>query len=401
MFILLNFLFVCFLHSTTGISFLEEKRLRDDLFLNYSKEIRPVLDLNNQIGITALLTIYSLYELNLDKGHLVTRASLGLFWRDEHLNWEPKNYGNITSIYLDSKYVWMPNIIVCNSEDEANKNSGNTFELILHSNGLIEFMQTKILRTFCDIDVYAYPFDKQICEIWLCIIVQKNIHVTFKNLVQMSYKVFPNYQWDIEMDDTIEKSNDTEPYIHATVYLTRKLKISSVARILPAGVLSILTLCVFLLPPESGEKVSLATTIFLTNVVYLVEMDKTLTSNSKHPALIILFLICLTSLSGIGTIGAIIVCKVQVVNEENSKKEKPVKNAWMTCKKNKVTPINTIDLNQKPTFDLENDYENFKDINNKRIMGSGHRLIDNIFLLISCVTFIIFSVIFTYYFNIP
>lgn len=401
MFILLNFFFVCFLHSATGISFLEEKRLRNDLFLNYSKEIRPVLNLNDQIGITADLSIFSVYELNLDKGQLVTRSSLGLYWRDEHLNWEPNNYGNITSIYLDSKYVWMPNIIICNSEDEANKNGGNTFELILHSNGFIEFLQTKILRTFCDIDVYSYPFDKQICEIWLCIIVQQNIHVTFKRLAQMSYKIFPNYQWDIEMDDTDEESNETDSYIYATMYLTRKLKISCVARILPAGVLSILTLCVFLLPPESGEKVSLATTIFLTNVVYLVEMDKTLTSNSKNPAMIILFLICLTSLSGIGTVGAIIVCKVQVVNEDNSNKEKPVKNAWMTCKKNKVTPITTIDMDQKQTSDLENDSENFKNINKKGIMGSGHRRIDNIFLLISCVTFTIFSVMFTYYFNIP
>ena len=397
MFTLVKFFVISLLHLATCISYFEEKQLRNDLFLNYSQNIRPLLNLNSPVELEVWLVIFSIYDVMLDTGQLISRSTLILHWKDEHLTWIPSNYGNITKIYLTSKEVWMPNVIVCNSEEDSNKNSQDSHELLLNHDGTIEIIQPKILRTFCDMDVYSYPFDRQVCDIWLCIPMQESTHIRFRDMRYFMFEMFPNYQWDVEMNS----NNDSLSDVYATIYLSRKTKLSSVARILPAGILSILTVCVFLLPPESGEKVSLATTVFLTNVVYLVEMDSTLTSNSKSPALIILYLIALTSLSGLGTIGAIIVCKIQISNQDQSDNEKSDSfNDSLISTNNKVTPIKITDEEQNPAaLDLDNPSKKSIQRKKKKNVCCNYRRLDNIFLGLLCVTFIIFSIVFAYYFH--
>ena len=402
MFTLVKFFLIYWLHLATCLSYLEEKQLRNDLFLNYNKDIRPVLDLSNPVEIGVDFFVNSVYDVKLDTGQLITRSELIFSWKDEHLTWIPSNYGNITKIYLTSREVWMPNIVVCNSEEDSNKNGGDSYEVLLFNDGSIEVTQIKILRTFCDIDIYSYPFDKQVCNIWLCISMQESTYIKFNDIYSKMLEYHPNYQWDIKMNDFEKGMNDTFSNVIITMFLSRKTKLSSVARILPVGILSILTICVFLLPPESGEKVSLATTVFLSNVVYLVEMDSTLTSNSKSPALIILYLIALTSLSGLGTIGAIIVCKIQISNQDQSDNEKSDSfNDSLISTNNKVTPIKITDEEQNPAaLDLDNPSKKSIERKKKNNVCCNYRRLDNIILGLLCVTFAIFSIVFGYYFHI-
>ena len=176
------------------------------------------------------------------------------------------------------------------------------------------------------------------------------------------------------MDGISEAMNDSISYVSATMYLSRKTKLSSVARILPAGILSILTVCI----------------------------STTLASNSKSPALIILYLVALTSLSGLGTIGAIIVCKIQISNQDRSDNEKSDSfNDSLTSTNNKVTPIKITDEERNPaTLDLDNPPKKSIQRERKKNVCCNYRRLDNIFLGLLCVTFIIFSIIFAYYFHI-
>ena len=401
MFTLVKFFVIYLLHLATCLSYLEEKRLRNDLFLNYRKDIRPVLNLNNPVEIEALLQIYSVYGLKLDTGQLITRSGLKLKWKNEHLNWIPNNYGNITNIYVPSKEIWMPNVIFCNSVDDSNKNDGDSNEILLYYDGTIEIMQVKTLRTFCDIDVYSYPFDQQFCNISLCVPMQESTHARLKYIYSKKDEEFQNHLWDVEIYGIFNSTIQKYSFAFVQVYLARKTNLSSVVRILPAVILSIITVCVFLLPPESGEKVSLATTVFLTNVVYLVEIDKILTSNSKSPALIILYHLTLTLLCGLSTIGAIIVCKIQISNQDQSDNEKSDNsNDSLISTNNKVTPIKITDEEQNPaTLDLDNPSKKSIQRKKKNNVYSNHRRLDNIFLGFLCVSFMIFSIIFGCFFQ--
>ena len=146
MFTLVKVFVISLLHLATCISYLEEKRLRNDLFLNCCKNIRPVLNLSNPVQIGVLLLIYSIYDVKLDTGQLISRSTLILHWKDEHSTWIPSNYRNITKIYLTSKEVWMPNVIVCNSEEDSNKNSQDSHELLLNHDGIIVFLPNTICK---------------------------------------------------------------------------------------------------------------------------------------------------------------------------------------------------------------------------------------------------------------
>ena len=35
-------------------------------------------------------------------------------WRDEVMTWNPRDFGNITRVFMDSKYIWTPDIRMYN-----------------------------------------------------------------------------------------------------------------------------------------------------------------------------------------------------------------------------------------------------------------------------------------------
>ena len=40
-------------------------------------------------------------------------------WNDYNLRWEPADYGNITSIRVSSERIWVPDLLLYNSADDA------------------------------------------------------------------------------------------------------------------------------------------------------------------------------------------------------------------------------------------------------------------------------------------
>ena len=378
------YFFVGLIHFAFSFTYSDEDRLRKDLFLNYSEEIGPIRSI---INIDAYLEMYQFIDLEITTGIMVTLSRLKVKWEDERLKWRPQDYGNIKKIDVNPSKVWIPKVVVCNSEHNDQENINN---LVVSNDGVISLSYISIMRTICKINIMKYPFDEHNCSIVLCSISQGSRDIGFKRFDLVRKDRIKNSKWDIDMNSTTAKGNLTYYIIIAPVHISRKFTNNTVAMLLPIAVISILTSSVFLLPPESGERVSLATTVFLTNVVYLVEMDKDLSASSLYTPLLLIYLIALTSLSGLSALGTIVVCKLQIVNDASADEQQGKEKIG-----NKVAPMDTPNSEGELTSKIEPSLG----FNVKSKKYRGYRLLDNILFGIIIVSFLIGLTVFLYRFS--
>ncbi|XP_029646614.1 acetylcholine receptor subunit delta-like [Octopus sinensis] len=313
-----------------GVVASKKKDLENKIFRGYEKSQRPVLNDDDVIYVDVSLEIKNILEFEIAKGLMTSNLILGLSWYDANLNWEEEKE-NVSYIKTQLEKVWYPNVQICNSATGKFTFDGDT-GVTLTSNGNTSLYIDRIFNTYCDINVEKYPFDEHNCEISVCFRHQLNTEETLNNFV---YNVTYNpasTQWQYSFND---KGITKDGIITAGVIVHSKRNISSatITTIIPPIMLTLLIISVFLLPAESGEKVSVAITVFLANIVYLSETEKKLGNNSREPSIYLIYLLILTLVSGLSSVGSVIVCKLYVhqtgantnsenVNESNGTKNK-------------------------------------------------------------------------------
>ncbi|XP_042303488.1 5-hydroxytryptamine receptor 3A-like [Sceloporus undulatus] len=88
---------------------------------------------------------------------------LYVIWTNEFLSWNPLDLCNISSIALPAKLLWVPDIFIDERADD-DKYTPSPFINIL-STGRIYFLQSYRLTSSCNLDVHAFPFDQQKCNL--------------------------------------------------------------------------------------------------------------------------------------------------------------------------------------------------------------------------------------------
>ncbi|XP_029646616.2 acetylcholine receptor subunit beta-type acr-2-like [Octopus sinensis] len=366
----------------------DERLLHIKLLSNYNKYIRPVIDLATPVDIYATIMLHTFNDLDLVNNLLTAQYYIGLQWTDENLQWDPSDYNNITNIHLGKENVWKPPIVLCNSMGNSEE-TDDFLEIWIFSNGHVVMYSFKLLNTYCQVNAYTYPFDKHMCEIYMCVALHSTQHTRIKSLHYYDLNWLENYEWDITLHGTVNASNDEFSYAFAPMYLRRKLTIEVIAMLIPSVIMTVLTIFVFLLPPESGKKVFLAMTTFLSNVLYLVQMEKTTPKNSKYPCLLMLYLMLLSMMSGFTAIGSVIISKLYVIQTSDEVKSNSPNENRKRPHANQIADVSIIASAQSNTLNPE-------ERPRKKWLGiSDYNRWDDIFLRISIVISVIVSLIFT------
>lgn len=77
-----------------------ESLLLDTIFKDYDKRSRPVEDYHLAVVVNFSVSFHQILQVD-EKHQVVTSNILRTFiWKDEHLKWNPENYGNITQVQL-------------------------------------------------------------------------------------------------------------------------------------------------------------------------------------------------------------------------------------------------------------------------------------------------------------
>ncbi len=211
----------------------------------------------------------------------------------------------ISSIAFSTKSVWTPEI-TCYNEVGAIYNEQWTYIPVnITSDGQALWMPGGLLTAICPMHVTYYPFDTQSCDLnfgmW-------SSDITSQELVNQSFTQDPfaisHNLWDfvkLESIQTISLYDEStaETYSSVKFRLTMKCKPTYyvVNIVVPCAAMSILNLGVFLLPANSGDRVTLGTTTFLSYTVFLLVVHSELPTTSEHFPLICLYLIGLVIIS--------------------------------------------------------------------------------------------------------
>uniref|UniRef100_A0AC35TZI8 Neur_chan_LBD domain-containing protein n=1 Tax=Rhabditophanes sp. KR3021 TaxID=114890 RepID=A0AC35TZI8_9BILA len=289
----------------------DEERLAIDMFKDYNRLIHP-LPCGNKTSIVVDFGIALILLINIDEKNQVmqTNVWLTLAWNDCQFNWNPSDYGGIESLRVAIDRIWQPDVVLFNNCDGMYETSYLS-NAVVDYKGDITWVPPAIFKSFCRIDVEFFPFDEQVCTL---------IFGSWTYQDEIKFNWYGNKR-SVELNDYSTSSIwdliaapgelvDKQSRVHFQIVIRRKSLFYSVILICPTVLMSFLNICVFYLPAECNEKISLTTSLLLAIVVFLLLVSKLLPPTSDKIPLMAKYLLFTFVLNIITIMSTVIVINV-------------------------------------------------------------------------------------------
>jgi nicotinic acetylcholine receptor len=280
----------------------DAKRLYDDLMVNYNRHRRPAISPNEPTTIKLKLRLSQIIDVHEIDQIMTCSVLLKQVWIDNKLAWNPKNYGGVSVLYVPYEMIWVPDLVLYNNAD-SNYNITISTKATLHYSGQVTWEPPAIFKSLFQIDVQWFPFDEQICTLkygsWTysedlinlelldgdeSIAEEINEHGESENFTVVEDGIdlsdyYPSVEWDIMSRRARRRAKNypsccpgSGAYVDIMYYLVlrRKPLFYTVNLVFPCVGISFLTILVFYLPSDSGEKVSLCISILVALTLFFL-----------------------------------------------------------------------------------------------------------------------------------
>ncbi|XP_074845131.1 neuronal acetylcholine receptor subunit alpha-2 [Carettochelys insculpta] len=218
---------------------------------------------------------------------MTTNVWLKQEWSDYKLRWNPGDFDNVTSIRVPSEMIWIPDIVLYNNADGEFAVTHMT-KAHLFSDGKVKWMPPAIYKSSCSIDVTFFPFDQQNCKMkfgsWTYDKAKIDLETMERDVDLKDY--WESGEWAIitAVGTYNTKKYDccTEIYPDITFcFIIRRLPLFyTINLIIPCLLISCLTVLVFYLPSDCGEKITLCISVLLSLTVFLLLITEIIPSTS-------------------------------------------------------------------------------------------------------------------------
>ncbi|XP_051630406.1 neuronal acetylcholine receptor subunit alpha-2 [Manacus candei] len=243
---------------------------------------------------------------------MTTNVWLKQEWSDYKLRWDPAEYDNVTSIRVPSEMIWIPDLVLYNNADGEFAVTHMT-KAHLFWDGRVQWVPPAIYKSSCSIDVTFFPFDQQSCKMKFGSWTYDKAKIDLENMDrQVDLKDYwESGEWAIidAVGTYTSKKYDccSEIYPDITFYFViRRLPLFyTINLIVPCLLISCLTVLVFYLPSDCGEKITLCISVLLSLTVFLLLITEIIPSTSLVIPLIgeyLLFTMIFVTLSIIITV---------------------------------------------------------------------------------------------------
>ncbi|CAF3045325.1 unnamed protein product [Rotaria socialis] len=238
---------------------------------NHNPLERPVYNDSHSLTVTMNMALQQIIDFDEKNEILAVSGWLVLEWHDYSLQWKPEEFGYIQTIRVPSTRVWTPDILLYNSADL-------NFEGIMKTNLIVQSNGINLTNESSEGQLDAY--------------VQSG-------------------EWDLEAFDVVRKAVVYEccptvyPFVLFTIRIRRRTLYYVVNVVVPCVLISFMTLLGFLLPPDSGEKLTLQITILLSIVMFSLLIAGIIPASSTAlPTIVMYFttVMCMCSMSVVATV---------------------------------------------------------------------------------------------------
>uniref|UniRef100_UPI00398ED9E9 neuronal acetylcholine receptor subunit beta-4-like n=1 Tax=Pristiophorus japonicus TaxID=55135 RepID=UPI00398ED9E9 len=288
-----SLLYLCLLTiATSGYGAEVEEKLINHLLNSdrYNKLIRPSINNSELVSITFQVSLAQLINVNEREQIMTTNVWLKQGWMDYRLSWDPEEFEGIHKLRIDSRKIWLPDIVLYNNADGTYEVSLYT-NAIIESNGSIYWLPPAIYKSACKIEVKHFPFDQQNCTMkfrsWTYDHTEIDL-VPKTNSASMD-DFTPSGEWDIVALPGRRNTNPLDPtYVDLTYdfIIKRKPLFYTINLIIPCILITSLAILVFYLPSDCGEKITLCISVLLALTVFLLLISKIVPPTSLDVPLI-------------------------------------------------------------------------------------------------------------------
>uniref|UniRef100_A0A672GNL0 Cholinergic receptor, nicotinic, alpha 2b (neuronal) n=1 Tax=Salarias fasciatus TaxID=181472 RepID=A0A672GNL0_SALFA len=264
-----------------------EDELFKTLFAGYNKWSRPVPNISDVVIVKFGLSIAQLIDVDEKNQMMTTNVWLKQEWNDYKLRWRPSDYDNVTSIRVPSELIWVPDIVLYNNADGEFAVTHMTKAHLFYT-GKVRWVPPAIYKSSCSIDVTFFPFDQQNCKMKFGSWTYDKAKI---DLEQIENTVDLNNYWEsgewaiinaVGTYNTKKYDCCHEIYPDITYFfIIRRLPLFyTINLIIPCLLISCLTVLVFYLPSDCGEKITLCISVLLSLTVFLLLITEIIPSTS-------------------------------------------------------------------------------------------------------------------------
>ncbi|KAL8619422.1 hypothetical protein ACOMHN_011773 [Nucella lapillus] len=257
--------------------------IRDVLLKNYDREVRPVRNPSHPVNVSLSFGIRNIIKLDMRTQKFVLFGWLSVHWHDDFLTWDVESYP-VTDVRMDARMVWRPELVVFNTVAELDTMIKQETRVVVQNDGKVTWYPGGLFKTFCSVDISRYPLDTQTCAVEILSWTADNdlVNGTFLSpAFELSSLTEPHPEWrlvDTQAVYTLRPSNYW--LLSFKFVLRRRVMFYMVNIVLPIVLLSVMSCVVFLLPVDSGEKMTVSVTVFLSFTVFMTLINDSLPKNS-------------------------------------------------------------------------------------------------------------------------
>ncbi|NP_001267772.1 acetylcholine receptor subunit alpha-type acr-16-like precursor [Aplysia californica] len=295
----------------------DEQRLFRKLLLGYDKNTRPVFNASDPVTIFLGITLTQIFDLDEKNQVLTTNVWLDQEWHDQKLIWKPEDFNGLNKIRIPCRHIWKPDIVLYNSVEDYTDGYMQSLAMVSHD-GTVFWPPIVKFQSTCQIDITYFPFDDQICNMKLGSWAYDGFQVDVNNRsvpVDLSNYV-SNGEWHLV--SVTAKRNvvyypccpEPFPDVIFTIHLQRRTLYYTYNVIIPCVMLSSLTLLVFWMSPDSGEKVTLGLTVLLAFSVFMLLIAENMPATSNFVPLIGMYLTSVMGITSMSVMLAVLVSNI-------------------------------------------------------------------------------------------
>uniref|UniRef100_A0AAR2LTN2 Neuronal acetylcholine receptor subunit alpha-7 n=1 Tax=Pygocentrus nattereri TaxID=42514 RepID=A0AAR2LTN2_PYGNA len=289
-----------------------QRALLKNLLKDYNRMERPVANDSQPLTVILSLSLVQIMDVDEKNQVLTTNIWLNMRWYDHYLQWNQSEYPGVKNLRFTTDQIWTPDILLYNSADDEFDSTFKT-NVLVNSSGYCNYLPPGIFMSTCNVDVRWFPFDIQKCELkfgswtfdgWLLDLQMSEADIS---------GYMPNGEWDLVgvpgSRNEIFYDCCKEPYPDVTFVVTirRRTLYYALNLLIPCVLLSSMTLLIFLLPADSGEKISLGITVLLSLTVFMLLVAEIMPATSDSIPLIGQYFASIMIIVGMSVIATVVV----------------------------------------------------------------------------------------------
>ena len=161
---------------------------------------------------------------------------------------------------------------------EATEDHLFLYPATVHYDGNITWLMPKIYVSSCLLDLDLFPWDHQTCRLKLASWSMPGDRMDIVNLTRTAdvRNYYSSGEWQLMSADVSRVVSHYDccqtayPSLVYELQLRRKQTYYLANMVLPMSCVLVISVLIFLVPPQSGEKVSLSVTLLLSSTVFLL-----------------------------------------------------------------------------------------------------------------------------------